>query len=123
MAAVFGGGLFVVANAIYFSLFLLPASDWAARGFIGLALDVLGVLAALLFFAGLAGLCALVGRSVLGLFGLLLAGASVVAAASYVVFALAYVAYKALLSPDPTGPPPASGRATAASAPHNVPRR
>lgn len=55
----------------------------------------------------LVGLHALPGRrSGIGLFGLLLACASAVASASYVVFALAYVAYKAFFSTDRAVPPP-----------------
>lgn len=107
VAAAFGGAVFGVINAIYLLLFALPASNWAARATIGFALDLFGVLVAVLFFVALAGLYALLGRrSGLGLFGPLLAGASAVASASYVVFSIAYVAYKAFLSPDQTGPPP-----------------
>lgn len=59
MAAAFGGGVFVVVNAVYLFLFALPATNWATRVPIGFALNLSRILpVALLFFVALAGLYA-----------------------------------------------------------------
>jgi hypothetical protein len=107
LTAILGGVLHVVLNVLHFAVMMALPYDFVLRGLFNFSLDVIGVGLALFFALSVVGLYVLAGRRApLGLLGLVLAGLSVLASASYVVFAIAYILYKATIAADQTGPPP-----------------
>lgn len=103
LATGFGGLLSVITNTLNFILLLSTGRPLAAvaRGPLYVLLELLGVVIALFFAAGLTGLYTLLRRrSRLGISGLVLAYLSVLASLSFILFAIVYIVYQVLTDTD-----------------------